>query len=144
VQELPISYTRRSVNLGREYENYAWKVKKDGDTVGVEDPKCANHAMSAICYGLTMFAGNESMYDSDRRARESVQVSSFAGTSRRTGLASLGQMIDGALHGHFMSHSFRDHRCGHPVGNSLRSKVAFSQSLILDPGQNPTGDLTEV
>jgi phage terminase large subunit len=48
VQGLPISYTRRSTNLHKEYENYAWKVNKDGETVGIEDPKCANHAMSAI------------------------------------------------------------------------------------------------
>ena len=34
------------MNLHREYENYAWKVKKDGKTVGIEDPKCANHLMS--------------------------------------------------------------------------------------------------
>ena len=74
VQGLPISYTRRSVNLGNEYENYAWKVKKDGETVGIEDPKCTNHAMSAVRYGLTMFAGNESMYDPERRARQQIEV----------------------------------------------------------------------
>jgi hypothetical protein len=31
--------------------------------------------MSAVRYGLTMFAGNESMYDPERKAREIVEVS---------------------------------------------------------------------
>jgi len=31
VQGLPISYTRGSTNLHDEYENYWWKVTKDGD-----------------------------------------------------------------------------------------------------------------
>lgn len=55
VQSLRISYTRRSVNIHKEYENYAWKINKDGDEVGIEDPKCANHAMSAVRYGLVTF-----------------------------------------------------------------------------------------
>jgi phage terminase large subunit len=75
VQGLRISYTRSSVNLHNEYENYAWKISKDGDNVGIEDPKCANHLMSAARYALTMFAGQDSMYDPDRKARERVEVS---------------------------------------------------------------------
>ena len=46
---------------------------------GIEDPKCPNHAMSAVRYGLTMFAGNESMYDPERKARESVRCLSRGG-----------------------------------------------------------------
>ena len=34
-----------------------------------------DHAMSATRYGLTVFAGNEGMYDPERKARESVEVS---------------------------------------------------------------------
>jgi hypothetical protein len=51
------------VNLHNEYENYAWKISKDGDNVGIENPKCANHLMSAARYALTMFAGQGGMYD---------------------------------------------------------------------------------
>lgn len=58
VQGLRISYTKRSVNLKREYDNYAWKRHKDAveddNHLGIEDPACANHLMSAARYGLTM------------------------------------------------------------------------------------------
>lgn len=51
VQGLPISYTRGSTNLKKEYENYAWLIdKKTGENRGIEDPKCANHLMSAARY----------------------------------------------------------------------------------------------
>lgn len=55
VQSLRISFTATSYNLKKEYENYAWKVNKDGEDVGVEDPKCANHLMSAGRYALNTF-----------------------------------------------------------------------------------------
>lgn len=58
VQGLRISYTARSVNLEAEYESYAWKRNKDSveedDHLGIEDPVCPNHLMSAARYGLTM------------------------------------------------------------------------------------------
>jgi phage terminase large subunit len=50
LQGLKISYTRNSVNLKNEYETLAWKISKDGDNLGVEDPKCANHLLSAARY----------------------------------------------------------------------------------------------
>lgn len=60
VQGLKISYTKSSLNLKAEYENYAWKRTKDSieddDHLGIEDPACANHLMSAARYGLTMLA----------------------------------------------------------------------------------------
>lgn len=59
MQGLRISYTKRSVNIKREYENYAWKRNKDTveeeNHLGIEDPNCANHAMSAARYFATMF-----------------------------------------------------------------------------------------
>lgn len=55
VQGLRISYTKRSTNIKKEYENYAWKVLKDGSELNVEDPKCENHLMSAIRYALMTF-----------------------------------------------------------------------------------------
>jgi phage terminase large subunit len=50
VQGLKISYTKKSVNLKAEYENYAWKHDKQGEGLGVEDPSCENHCMSAVRY----------------------------------------------------------------------------------------------
>lgn len=46
VQGLRISYTSRSVNLKREYENYAWLITKDGDEKNAPDPKCADHCFA--------------------------------------------------------------------------------------------------
>ena len=74
VQSLPISYTRSSANLGNEYENYAWKIMKDGETVGVEDPKKANHAMSAAQYGLTLLAAEGTTYDPNQKERAAMEV----------------------------------------------------------------------
>jgi len=53
VQGLKISYTKNSLNLKKEYENYGWKIDKDGNNLGVEDPKCANHLLSAARYFLS-------------------------------------------------------------------------------------------
>lgn len=53
VQGLRISYTATSRNLKAEYENYKWKEDRDGNNAGIEDPKCANHAMSASRYFFT-------------------------------------------------------------------------------------------
>lgn len=56
VQGLKISYTKSSINLKNEYENYAWKRLKDAveddDHLGIEDPACENHLMSAARYAL--------------------------------------------------------------------------------------------
>ena len=53
VQGLRISYTARSINLKNEHETCAWKMDKDGNNLGVEDPKCANHGLSAVRYFLS-------------------------------------------------------------------------------------------
>jgi hypothetical protein len=66
--------TRRSTNLHHEYENYAWKVNKDGETVGIEDPRCANHLMSAVRYGLTALAAASATDDPRRENRERIEV----------------------------------------------------------------------
>lgn len=61
VQGLKISYV--GDNLHDEYEKLAWKINKDGDDMGIEDPKCANHLMSAARYGLSQLAGSGSMVE---------------------------------------------------------------------------------
>lgn len=51
VQAQKISYTKRSLNLAKEYETYAWLENKDG--VALPEPKPGNdHAMDAIRYAL--------------------------------------------------------------------------------------------
>lgn len=52
IQAQKISYTKRSKNIKKEYENYAWMVNKDGETLN--DPKdIYNHALDAIRYGFS-------------------------------------------------------------------------------------------
>lgn len=67
VQSLRISYTKRSVNLKHEYENYRNKIDKNGDEVAVEDPACSNHAMSATRYGLSMELPDDPMKEFERK-----------------------------------------------------------------------------
>ena len=51
VKAQKISVTKRSVNIIKEYENYAWYINKDG--VVLNEPKPGyDHAMDAIRYGL--------------------------------------------------------------------------------------------
>ena len=52
IQDYPISYTKRSVNLKREYENYAWKTDKEGNIL-VGETKGADHALDACRYGMS-------------------------------------------------------------------------------------------
>lgn len=51
VQQQKISVTKRSVNLWKEYENYAWFEDKDGNTLPKPKPG-GDHAMDAIRYAL--------------------------------------------------------------------------------------------
>lgn len=71
VQALPISYTATSKNLKTEYENYAWKRNKDSaeanDHLGIEDPACANHLMSAARYFLTEIVKVDADPEADER-----------------------------------------------------------------------------
>jgi phage terminase large subunit len=57
VQNLKISYTKRSLNLAKEYDDYSWKVTKDGDELPIPDPAKADHALDAARYGLSLLAG---------------------------------------------------------------------------------------
>ena len=52
VQDQKISVTKRSINTIKEKGAYIWMVDKDGKILNEEDPRCANHAMAAIRYGL--------------------------------------------------------------------------------------------
>lgn len=52
VQGQKISVTRRSKNILKEYENYAWEEDKDGVTLNKPKP-LFDHAMDAIRYGFS-------------------------------------------------------------------------------------------
>lgn len=60
VQDQRISVTRRSINTIKEYGSYFWLVDKDGKILNEENPKCANHAMSAIRYGIVSLVNKPS------------------------------------------------------------------------------------
>lgn len=51
VQDQRISVTRRSRHLLEEYDNYAWHVDKDGETLNEPAPGW-DHAMDALRYGM--------------------------------------------------------------------------------------------
>jgi phage terminase large subunit len=71
VQGKRISYTATSPNLIREYENYAWKVDKDGNQQSIEDPRCDNHLMSAARYFMMMMVKGEA--DPEHQQREAMK-----------------------------------------------------------------------
>lgn len=53
IQSERISYTKRSIHLKDEYENYAWKVKKDGDTIAGEPKGGNDHCLDAVRYAMS-------------------------------------------------------------------------------------------
>jgi phage terminase large subunit len=73
VQGLRISYTATSANLEKEYESYAWKEDKEGNQIGVEDPKCANHLMSAARYFLTAMVKSDADPDREERKKQEAE-----------------------------------------------------------------------
>lgn len=54
-QDQAISYTKRSVNLQKEYRNYLWEVDKDGRVLNVPEHTWS-HSMDAFMYGLVSCA----------------------------------------------------------------------------------------
>lgn len=53
VQDQPISVTKSSVNIRKEYKAYMWLEDKNGRIINEEDPTCDNHHMAGIRYGLS-------------------------------------------------------------------------------------------
>lgn len=70
VQGLKISYTKNSLNLKNEYENYGWLINKDGENTGEEDPKCANHLMSAVRYFISKMIKADADPEASLRKKE--------------------------------------------------------------------------
>lgn len=56
VQGVRISYTTRSKNIKNEYENYAWKILKDGEVLNEPIDKF-NHHMDGIRYVIQQLVG---------------------------------------------------------------------------------------
>ena len=52
VQDQPISVTKRSINIWKEYRRYYWLMDRNGVILNKEDPSCANHHMAGIRYGM--------------------------------------------------------------------------------------------
>jgi phage terminase large subunit len=58
VQSQRISLTKDSVDTIKEYRNYIWLTNRDGKIINEEDPRCANHSMSAIRYAFVNLQSN--------------------------------------------------------------------------------------
>jgi len=52
VQSQRFSVTKRSIDIIKEYRNYIWLTDKDGRIINEPDPRCDNHSMDAIRYGM--------------------------------------------------------------------------------------------
>lgn len=57
VQSKPISVTKRSTNLIKEYRNYMWKVDRDGESLN-QPRKFLDHALDAVRYAIGEVAQN--------------------------------------------------------------------------------------
>lgn len=58
VQGVQISYTKRSVNIKKEYDNYAWQEDKDGNNLN-KPIDLFNHHMDGIRYAIQTLVGTE-------------------------------------------------------------------------------------
>lgn len=66
VQSVPISYTKRSVNIKKEYENYAWRIDKGtGESLNVP-VDLFNHHMDGIRYDFQTIVGLDDNDESDQ------------------------------------------------------------------------------
>lgn len=88
VQELPISVTKRSTNLIKEYRNYVWETDKQGKAITPNEPEDAfNHLMDAARYALTSIKHKdpyrEAMKIKQRAYKKEKQT---AKTAKRYGL----------------------------------------------------------
>lgn len=69
VQAQKCAYTKRSVNIEKSYENYAWKINKDGEIMQVPNHLWSD-GMDAIRYGLQIKSDLEPREDYKQPAYE--------------------------------------------------------------------------
>lgn len=72
VQSKKIFYTKRSVNLKKEYDNYAWLEDKEGNGLNVPKPGQADHLMDAARYAIVGVSGQSEETEQDR-IRQSIE-----------------------------------------------------------------------
>lgn len=73
VQDQKISVTRRSRNILKEYDNYAWDETKDGETLN--KPKdIYNHTMDAIRYAITSLKKLPYQSQIEKEQRERMEM----------------------------------------------------------------------
>ncbi len=56
IQSYPISYTKSSVHLKKEYENYAWKTDKDGRVLAGTPREGNDHLLDSCRYAMSSIA----------------------------------------------------------------------------------------
>ena len=83
VQGIKVCYTSQSVNIKREYENYTFKLDRDGNNLGVEDPKCANHHMSGIRYFMMEMVKVDADPEASMRKERDVELASYRARQSR-------------------------------------------------------------
>lgn len=76
MQSLKISYTKRSINLKKEYENYAWMINKDGESLNTPKPGM-DHIMDATRYALTSIKPEAKPREKTYEEPEEVMYSSI-------------------------------------------------------------------
>lgn len=52
VQDQPISVTKNSINIWKEYKNYIWDVDQNDKILNIPDRTCGDHHMDGIRYGM--------------------------------------------------------------------------------------------
>lgn len=73
VQDLPISVTRSSVNLIKEYRNYVWATDRLGKTIIPNVPEDAfNNLMDALRYGITSLEHKDPAKEAYKRKQQIV------------------------------------------------------------------------
>lgn len=76
VQSQKISYTKRSIHLKEEYENYSWMTTKDGEVLNT--PKDVyNHILDAVRYGFSTIKPPEKKRERVYEEPEEVMYSSI-------------------------------------------------------------------
>lgn len=83
VQGLRISFTSRSKNLKREYENYHNKIDKNGDEIAVADPACEDHILDAVRYALSMTLPDDPVKELEYRRGIYIQQKERLETTRQ-------------------------------------------------------------
>ena len=74
VQEQRISYTKRSHNIRKEYNNLLWRKDRDGKTLSPNVPEAGfDHAGDALRYAITDMFKNPEIDDGDEWSGQSMQ-----------------------------------------------------------------------